>query len=161
VYGPVFKVPEPLIREAVAVIPGLDNRKMSKSYGNTIDIFDEPAVVLKKCKRLVTDSRSPDEPGDPAQLDQLGLFLLFRLFAAEAEYQEVRQQYLAGGLRYGDLKQRLAELIIARFAEARQRRAELLAHPERLAELRARGAERARSAARVVLDRARGACGVG
>jgi tryptophanyl-tRNA synthetase len=161
VYGPVFKVPEPLIREAVAVIPGLDNRKMSKSYGNTIDIFDEPATILKKCKKLVTDSRQPEDPGDPANLDSLGLFTLFRLFASEAEYAEIAAHYLKGGLKYGDVKVRLAEHIIARFAEARQRRAELLAHPTALAEARSLGAERARQAARVVLDRARQACGVG
>ena len=160
VYGPVFKVPEPFILETVAVVPGTDNRKMSKSYGNTIDIFDEPAVILKKCKRLVTDSRAPEEPGDPANLKTLGMFVLFGLFAPEAEFEELKGQYLQGGLRYGDVKARLAEHIIARFAEARQRRAELVAHPEELAKLRAAGAERARAAARVVLDRAREACGV-
>ena len=138
-YGPVFKVPEPLIREAVAVVPGVDNRKMSKSYANTIDIFDEPSVILKKCKRLVTDSRPPEEPGDPANLASFGLFQLFRLFASEGAYKEVADAYLAGGLKYGDVKVGLAEHIIAHFAEARQKRADLLAHPDRLAEVAGAG----------------------
>jgi tryptophanyl-tRNA synthetase len=160
VYGPVFKVPEPLIVEAVAVVPGLDNRKMSKSYGNTIDLFDTPQAILKKCKKLVTDSRQPEEPGDPALLDSMSLFQLLRLFAEPAEYDDFADRYLRGGLGYGTVKVRLGELIGARFAEARERRADLEAAPGRLAELRALGAERARMAARTVLKRARAACGV-
>lgn len=159
-FGPTFKLPEPLILKDVAVIPGTDGRKMSKSYDNTIDIFDDPKTITKKCKRLVTDSRPPEEPGDPAKLDEFGLFVLFRLFAPPSEWEDVKRRYLEGGLGYGTVKVRLAELIIDRFAEARERRAELLAHPERIAEVRAAGAAKARRAARAVLDRARAACGV-
>ena len=159
-FGETFTLPDPMILDAVAVVPGTDGRKMSKSYDNTIDIFDDPKVITKKCKRLVTDSRRPEEPGDPAKLDEFGLFALFRLFAPEAEWEGVRRRYLEGGLGYGEVKGRLAELIIDRFAEARERRADLLAHPDRIAAVRAAGAEKAREAARVVLDRARAACGV-
>src|SRR3954447_11495654 len=88
-FGATFKRPDPLILDAVAVVPGLDNRKMSKSYGNTIEIFDAPEVIRKKCKRLVTDSRRPEEPGDPAKLDEFALFTLFRLFAPEEQWADV------------------------------------------------------------------------
>ncbi|QDV36101.1 tryptophan--tRNA ligase [Tautonia plasticadhaerens] len=160
-YGETFKLPEPYILPQVAVVPGTDGRKMSKSYGNTIELFDDPKAITKKCKRLVTDSRPPEEPGDPSKLDEFPLFLLFRLVAPAEEWEAVKRQYLEGGLGYGPVKARLAELIIEHFAEARERRAELLAHPERVAEVKASGADRARKAARQVLDRARAACGVG
>lgn len=160
-FGATFKLPDPYILKDVAVVPGTDGRKMSKSYENTIDLFDDPKVITKKCKRLITDSRPPEEPGDPARLDEFGLFVLFRLFAPAPEWEDVRRRYLEGGLGYGEVKVRLAELIIDRFAEARERRAELLAHPGRVEAVRAAGAEKARAAARLVLERARAACGVG
>ena len=89
------------------------------------------------------------------------LFSLFKLFAPADELAEVERRYREGGIGYGEVKTRLAEQIIARFAAPRERRAEWVAHPERVAEVRAAAAERARAAARVVLDRARAACGVG
>jgi tryptophanyl-tRNA synthetase len=159
-YGPTFKLPEPKIVEQVAVIPGLDNRKMSKSYNNTIEIFDEPKTILKKCKKLVTDSRQPEDPGTAEGLTTMGLFPLLRLFAPESEFLDFERRYLEGGLRYGDAKVRLAELIAARYEEPRARRAELVAHPERVEEVRRAGAEKARQTARAVLTRARAACGV-
>jgi tryptophanyl-tRNA synthetase len=161
VYGETFKLPEPYILDAVSVVPGLDNRKMSKSYNNTIEIFDPPETIRKKCKRLVTDSRKPEEPGDPAKLDEFSLFALFKLFAPAEEWNDVSARYLKGGLGYGEVKSALADRIIARFAEPREKRAELVAHPERVDEVRRSGADRARKVARVVLDRARAACGVG
>jgi tryptophanyl-tRNA synthetase len=160
VYGAgedVFRLPEPYILASVAVVPGLDGRKMSKSYNNTIDIFDEPSVIRKKAKRIVTDSKSVEEPKDP---ETDSLFNLFKLVAADEEIAEVERQYREGGIGYGEVKARLAEALIARFAPARERRAEWLAHPERVADVRAAAAERARATARVVLDRARRACGV-
>jgi tryptophanyl-tRNA synthetase len=157
VYGPTFKLPEPHILAQVAVVPGLDGRKMSKSYDNTIEIFDDPKTILKKCKRMVTDSKGVDEPKDP---DSSHLFQLYRLFADDAEKADMEHRFRAGGVGYGELKKRLAELIAARFEEPRARRAELVAHPERVTEVRAAAAEKARRQARVVLDRVRHACGV-
>ncbi|HWE37404.1 MAG TPA: tryptophan--tRNA ligase [Isosphaeraceae bacterium] len=156
-YGEVFKLPEPYILESVAVVPGLDGRKMSKSYDNTIEIFDDPKTILKKCKRIVTDSLGVDEPKDP---DSSQLFALFRLFAGADELADVEPKFRRGGVGYGTLKVRLAELIAARFAEPRDRLAEWASRPDRLAEVRAAAADRAKKAARVVLDRARQACGV-
>jgi tryptophanyl-tRNA synthetase len=160
VYGggeEVFRLPKPYILDSVSIVPGLDGRKMSKSYNNTIDIFDEPAAIRKKVKRIVTDSTPVEAPKNP---ETDALFSLFKLFVDGDELAEVERRYREGGIGYGEVKSRLAEAMIARFAPAREQRAEWLAHPERVAEVRAAAAERARATARVVLDRARQACGV-
>jgi tryptophanyl-tRNA synthetase len=160
VYGgaePVFRLPEPYILDHVSVVPGLDGRKMSKSYNNTIEIFDDPAVIRKKCKKIVTDSTPVEAPKNP---DTCPLFNLFRLFAPADELAEVERRYRAGGIGYGEVKTRLSEHIITTFAAPRERRVDWVAHPARVAEVRAAGAERARRAARSVLERARTACGV-
>lgn len=156
-FGEVFKLPEPYILPTVAVIPGLDGRKMSKSYDNTIEIFDDPKTITKKVKRIVTDSTPVEAPKNP---DTCNLFQLFRHFAPPDELAEMDRRYRTGGVGYGEVKGRLAELISSHFAEARQRRAHLVDHPVRVAEVRAAAAERARRTARIVLDRARDACGV-
>ena len=143
VYGggeEVFRLPKPYILESVAVVPGLDGRKMSKSYNNTIEIFDDPATIRKKVKKIVTDSTPVEAPKNP---DTCPLFNLFKLFAAADELAEVERRYREGGIGYGEVKTRLAEAMIARFAPARERRADWLAHPERVAEVRAAAAERA------------------
>jgi tryptophanyl-tRNA synthetase len=142
----------------VAVIPGMDGRKMSKSYNNTIDIFDDPAIIRKKVKKIVTDSTPVEAPKNP---DTCPLFSLFKLFAPPDELAEVEGRYRLGGIGYGEVKTRLGESIVARFGPARDRRADWLAHPERVASVRAAGAARAKVTARIVLDRARAACGVG
>jgi len=154
----VFRLPKPHILEAVAVVPGLDGRKMSKSYNNTIEIFDDPATIKKKVKKIVTDSTPVEAPKNP---DTCPLFNLFRLFAAPDELGEFERRYREGGIGYGEVKSRLAEAMIARFSEARDKRADWLVHPERVAEVRAAAAARAHTTARTVLDRARAACGVG
>ncbi len=158
IYGTTFKLPKPLILGSVAVVPGLDGRKMSKSYDNAIEIFDDPRTILKKCKKIVTDSTPVEAPKDP---DADNLFQLFQLFAPPDEAAEVAGRYRAGGIGYGEVKTRLAEHLSSRFAEPRERRADWVAHPEKVAEIRRAAAGRARQAARVVLDRARAACGVG
>ncbi len=161
VYGggeDVFRLPRPRILESVAVVPGLDGRKMSKSYNNTIEIFDEPSAIRKKVKKIVTDSTPVEAPKNP---DTCPLYSLFKLFASAHDLAEVTRRYREGGIGYGEVKTRLGEAMIARFAPAREQRAEWLAHPERVARVRAAGAERARAAARPILDRARAACGVG
>ncbi len=139
-FGEVFTLPEPHILKDVAVVPGLDGRKMSKSYANTIEIFDEPKTILKKCKKIVTDSTPVEAPKNP---DTDNLFQLFKLFAPAEEIAEVERRYREGGIGYGEVKTRLAEHMSNHFAEARDRRAEWVAHPERVAEVRAAAAERA------------------
>jgi tryptophanyl-tRNA synthetase len=161
VYGDghdVFRLPKPHILEAVAIVPGLDGRKMSKSYNNTIEIFDDPATITKKVKKIVTDSTPVEAPKNPETCQLLNLF---RLFASPGDLAEVERRYREGGIGYGEVKSRLAEAMIARFSDARRQRADWLAHPERVALVRAAAAGRARTTARTVLDRARAACGVG
>lgn len=161
VYGknePVFKLPEPKILASVAVVPGLDGRKMSKSYDNTIEIFDAPKAIEKKCKRILTDSTPMEEPKNP---ETCSVFNLLKLFATEAETIHWADRYRAGGMGYGEVKKRLAEIINERFAQAREIRAAWAADPVKLAEVRQAGAERAQKTARIVLDRARAACGLG
>jgi tryptophanyl-tRNA synthetase len=160
VYGgnqEVFRLPDAHILPEVAVVPGLDGRKMSKSYNNTIEIFDEPATIRKKVKRIVTDSAPVEAPKNP---DNCSLFNLFKLFAPADELADVERRYREGGIGYGEMKNRLGEAIVARFAPARERRAEWVAHPERVKEVQAAAAARAHKTARVVLDRARAACGL-
>jgi tryptophanyl-tRNA synthetase len=157
-YGDVFKLPEAWILPQVAVVPGIDGRKMSKSYDNTIEIFEEPKAIEKKVKRIVTDSTPVEAPKDP---DACNLFQLFTLFAPADEATELDGRYRRGGVGYGEVKKRLAVMIAERFAEARERRRELVADPVRVEEVRRAGAERARKTAAIVLERAREACGVG
>jgi tryptophanyl-tRNA synthetase len=161
VYGknePVFKLPNAKILSTVAVVPGLDGRKMSKSYGNTIEIFDDPKAIEKKCKRIVTDSTPIEEPKNP---DTCPVFNLLKLLANADETLQWSERYKAGGMGYGEVKKRLGDLINSRFAEAREKRQAWASDPVRLEEVRRMGAERARKTARIVLDRARNACGLG
>ena len=157
-FGPVFKLPEPYILSQVAVVPGLDGRKMSKSYDNTIEIFDDSRTIEKKVKRIVTDSTPVEAPKNP---ETDNLFQLFKLLAPSDETAEVERRYREGGIGYGEVKKRLAVLMADFFAEPRRRRAELVADPVRIEEVRRAAAERARKTARIVLERARNACGVG
>lgn len=154
----VFRLPKPYILDQVATVPGLDGRKMSKSYNNTIEIFDEPAVIRKKVKRFVTDSTPVEAPKNP---ETCPLFGLFKLFGKTDEVAEVERRYREGGIGYGEVKKLLGEALVETFAEPRERRAEWVAHPDRVAEVRAAGAEKARAEARKVLEKARAACGLG
>ena len=154
-FGEVFRLPEPLIAEQVAVIPGLDGQKMSKSYNNTL--FDDPKEVKAKIMRIATDSTPLEAPKDP---DKCRVFALYRLFADDAEAEAMRQNYLRGGYGYGHAKKALFEIYQRKMAPFRERRDYLAAHPEEVeATLRA-GAERARQAARATLAAARRAVGL-
>ena len=158
VYGEVFRLPKPYILDTVAVVPGLDGRKMSKSYDNTIEIFDDPKAVLKKAKKIVTDSTPVEAPKNP---DTCNIFQLYKHFASADDLADVERRYREGGIGYGEVKVRLGEAIAAAFAPAREKRAELAAYPERASRKSAApAAAKARATARVVLDRAREACGI-
>jgi tryptophanyl-tRNA synthetase len=156
-YGEVLRIPEPLIDDATAVVPGLDGGKMSKSQGNTIPVFLE-GKALKKCLgRIVTDSKDLDEVKDP---DACNVVDLYRLFASDAEVAEMATRYRAGGYGYGHAKVALKEKMDERFGAARARRSELLADPAQVEVVLAEGAERARPRAQTVLQRVRKACGL-
>jgi tryptophanyl-tRNA synthetase len=152
-YGPTFVLPEPQIREEVAVVPGTDGQKMSKSYGNTIEIFGEEKALRKKIMSIVMDSRTPQEPKPDA--DKNLAIQLLKLVAPAAVAADFEARLRAGGLGYGDLKKALFEHYWNYFAEARRRRAELAANLDFVHQVLREGAARARAVAGQVLARAR------
>lgn len=157
VYGEVFTLPEPSIRDEVAVVPGVDGQKMSKSYNNTVEIFGDPKETRAQIMRIVTDSKTVADPKDP---DQCNVFALYKLFASDAQREEMAARYRAGGLGYGEVKKRLFEMFDAHFATLRQRRAELQKNMDHVQAVLRNGAERAAAVARDSLKRARRAVGL-
>mgnify|MGYP000170982298 FL=1 len=152
-YGETFVLPEPQIREEVAVVPGTDGQKMSKSYGNTIEIFGEEKALRKKIMSIVMDSRTPQEPKPDA--DQNLAIQLLKLVAPADVAADFEARLRAGGLGYGDLKKALFEHYWNYFAGSRQRRAELAANLDYVHQVLREGAARARAKAGEVLARAR------
>lgn len=157
-YGETFVVPEERIAEDVAVIPGLDGQKMSKSYGNTIELFGDEKALRKKIMGIVMDSRTPAEPKPDA--DKNLAIQLLRHVAPKDVATDYEHRLRAGGLGYGDLKKALFEHYWNYFATARARRAELAADPGYVEKILRDGAQRARATADQVLTRARKACGL-
>jgi tryptophanyl-tRNA synthetase len=158
VYGEgILTLPEPIIREETGVILGLDGRKMSKSYGNTLPIFGDEKPTKKLIMKIVTDS-TPVE--DPKPTENSTILALYRLFADDAAYDRMVTDHQTGGFGYGDLKKRLAEAYWDYFAPMRARREEILADPGYVDKVLAAGAEKARAEASKVLDRVRKATGL-
>ena len=153
----VFRLPEPMISESVAVIPGLDGQKMSKSYNNTIGLFDNPKDVKAKIMRIATDSTPLEEPKDP---DACRVFALYKLFANDQELQEMRDNYLRGGYGYGHAKKALFEIYQRTLAPFREKREYLAAHPDDLEDILQAGAKKARAAALATVQAARAAVGL-
>lgn len=148
-FGETFVVPEPVINKGTATVPGLDGRKMSKSYGNTIPIFLEGKALKKRIMAIETDATPVEAPKDP---DKCNLFAMLKLFATPERLQEVRDLYVGGGAAYGYIKLELLDLISDYFAEARRKKAEYLADPAMLREILKRGADKARAKAMVTLE---------
>ena len=157
-YGQTFVIPEPQIRAETAKVPGTDGDKMSKSYGNTIEIFGDEKVLRKKIMGIKMDSRTPQEPKPDAE-QNLAIQLLKLVAPAEVS-KDVEERLRAGGLGYGDLKKALFENYWNYFAAPRAKRAELAANPDYVEGVLREGAEKARTLARTVLKRARKACGL-
>ena len=157
-YGETFVIPDSVIREDVAVIPGLDGQKMSKSYGNTIELFGDEKAMRKKVMGIVMDSRTPAEPKPDA--DKNLAIQLLKLVAPPDVAVEYENRLRAGGLGYGDLKKALFEHYWNYFAAARVRRAELAANLDHVESVLREGAARARAVASVVLRRSRKASGL-
>ena len=156
-FGQAFVLPEPRLLDDSAKVPGTDGEKMSKSYNNTIGIFEDPKGVRKKIMRITTDSRPLEQPGDPATDN---LFQLYRLLATSEELQAMDALYRRGGFGYGEVKKALADAADRYFADARQRRAELERDPERVTHVLEQGAAKARATAGQVLERVKNACGI-
>ena len=157
-YGEILTIPKEHIIESVAVVPGVDGQKMSKSYGNTIEIFEPEKSVKKKVMRIVTDSTPVEEPKDP---DKCNVFALLKLVALEDELADWKNKYRSGGIGYGEAKKRLAELLIEYFKPFRQKRAELENDVDYVKKVLTDGAERARAVAAKTLADARKAVGLG
>jgi tryptophanyl-tRNA synthetase len=157
-YGQTFVIPEPRIRDEVALVPGTDGQKMSKSYGNTVEIFGEEKAVRKKIMSLVMDSRSPAEPKPDA--DKNLAIQLLKLVAPNDVATDFENRLSTGGLGYGDLKKALFEHYWNYFAAARSKRADFAANLEYVNGVLADGAARARNLAQQVLKRAKIASGL-
>jgi tryptophanyl-tRNA synthetase len=146
----VVKLPDAQISEDVAVIPGLDGQKMSKSYGNTIDIFMPEKALRKRVMGIVTDSTPLEAPKDP---EGSTILALYRLFASKQDVAAMEDDFRRGGVGYGDFKKRLFEAIWTYFAPMRERRAELEARPGYLDDVLAEGAGKAKAIAEGTIDR--------
>ncbi len=151
-YGEVFTLPEPEIDEDVATVPGLDGRKMSKSYGNTIDLFQEEKALRKQIMRIVTDPTPVEEAKNP---DTCNIFQIYRLFLDKEGIADLRKRYETPGLRYGDVKQELFETTRDFFAPYVEKRKELLDDPDNLRKIMAMGADKARYVANKTLRKVR------
>lgn len=139
------------------IVPGIDGQKMSKSYGNVLPIFEGGKALRKRVMNIVTDSKGLDDPKDP---ETCNVFALYRLFADATEQAEMAARYRAGGYGYGHAKQALFDKMDAYFAEARERKATLVAHPSDVEDVLVEGGRRARAVAAATMDRVRHAVGL-
>jgi len=156
-FGEVFVLPKAKVLDDSAKVVGTDGEKMSKSYNNTIEVFEPFKAMRKKVMRIATDSRPMEEPKEPAG-DHL--YQLYSLFADEAKREEMAALYRRGGFGYGQVKTALADAAEAFFAASHARREQFSANPRRVEEILADGASRARKKAGEVLKRAKKACGL-
>ena len=157
-YGQVLTIPQEHIIESVAVVPGIDGQKMSKSYGNTIEIFEPESSVKKKVMRIVTDSTPVESPKDP---EKCNVFALLKLVASPGELKDWENRYRNGGMGYGEAKKRLAELLIDYFKPYRHKRAELEKNHGCIKEILTKGARRAAVVASKTLLDVRKVVGLG
>ncbi len=155
-YREVFRRPEPLLGET-PVVPGIDGQKMSKSYGNTIDLFMPAKQAKKRIMSIKTDSTPVEEPKDP---EHCNVFALLRLMAPAEEVAQWAERYRAGGMGYGEVKKRLVELYEEQFGSKRGTRDEWLARPADVEDVLAAGAAKARAEAQAVMADVRDACGI-
>ena len=156
-YGNTLKLPEPSIQEHTAVVPGLDGEKMSKSYGNTVGLFEEEAAMRKKIMSLKTDSTPVEAPKPVEDSTILGLY---KLVASPADYAQMENDFRNGGTGYGDLKKRLFAAVWEYFAPMRERRKEILADPGYVERVLREGREKANHVANGVMTRVRAAVGL-
>ncbi len=156
-YGKILTVPKEMIQENVAVVPGVDGEKMSKSYDNTIEIFDEEKALRKKVMKIVTDSTPVENPKDP---DTCNVFALYKLFASDTETSDLRDRYLAGGMGYGEAKQALFEQCWEFFRPMREKREELSKNLDGVEDILVTGARKARKTAAETMAEVKTAVGL-
>jgi tryptophanyl-tRNA synthetase len=155
-FGDTLVVPEPDIEEVTQLVPGIDGQKMSKSYNNTIPIFDSRKQIRKKIMRIVTDATDVDEPKDK----DTPLFQLYSLFLDSSGQKDLSDRYEGKGLRYGDVKQELFEKVMDYFQPYREQRKTLISRPGQVHDILKSGAKKAKDVAEEVLDRVQAAVGV-
>ena len=143
-YGETFVVPEGEISDDVATIPGVDGQKMSKSYGNAIEIFLDEKALKKRVMSIMTDSTPVDQPKDP---EKCNLYQIYRQFAPSDRVKEVHKLYVEGGAAYGTLKKELVGILWDKFRKEREKRARLIADPGHIRDILAKGAEKVRQIA--------------
>jgi len=156
-FGQVFKLPEPRINPDTQVVPGLDGQKMSKSYGNNIDIFGDEKETRKRVMSIVTDSTPVEAPKGP---ERSTIIQLYSLFASKDELADMRERFKKGGTGYGDFKKELFEKLWEYFSPMRTRREEILRDKSYIDNVLARGAKRANGIANQVMERVRAAIGL-
>jgi tryptophanyl-tRNA synthetase len=156
-YGDVFKLPKGRTQATTEVVPGLDGQKMSKSYGNTIDIFGDEKELRKRVMSIVTDSTPVEAPKDP---DKSTILQLYSLFASKDEIADLRERFKKGGTGYGDFKKQLFEKLWEYFAPMRKRREEIQRDKSYIDNILADGAKRANAIADQVMARVRKAVGL-
>lgn len=153
-----LKIPAALIREETAIVPGLDGHKMSKSYGNIVGLFEDEKALKKKIMGIATDSTPVP---DPKPTENSTILAFYKLVASPGDYDAMVQDFHRGGIGYGDFKKRLLERTWSFFAEAREKRAEIVAKKGYVEDVLHAGAAKARAVARKTLDRVRHAVGLG
>lgn len=156
-YGNVFNIPDAQIRDEIAVIPGTDGQKMSKSYGNTIEIFGPEKAIRKKIMSIVTDPTPVEAPKDP---DKSIIVSIYKLFASEEKTSLMSTRFKEGGYGYGEAKKELFSVLWEYFSPFRKKREELVSNPETVKEIRKKGAQKAREAVIPTLEKVRKLVGV-
>ncbi|MBT4937375.1 tryptophan--tRNA ligase [Candidatus Peregrinibacteria bacterium] len=151
-FGEIFTMPEEKVSDELSIIPGLDGKKMSKSYGNTIPLFDDESKIKKKVMSIVTDSKEVDEKKDP---DSCNIFALYKLVSSKSEQEELAQKYRAGGMGYGEAKKVLFEAIKKYFSQFWEKRKYLESQAGVIEHVREMGALKARRIAKKTLEKAR------
>jgi tryptophanyl-tRNA synthetase len=156
-FGEVFVLPKAKVLDNTARVPGIDGEKMSKSYNNTLAVFETPKVQRKQIMRIPTDSRPMEDAKQP---EEDVLYQLYSLVASDSDQEQMAAMYRRGNFGYGDVKKALALAAEAFFAEAREHRQQWVARPDDVRDVLAQGAVRARAKAVAVLQRAQEACGL-
>jgi tryptophanyl-tRNA synthetase len=156
-YGRIFTLPEPLIQEEVMTIPGIDGRKMSKNYSNTLPIFADPKTLRKQVMRIVTDSKSPEDPKDP---EACNVFGIYKYFATPEAVEAKRKLYIEGGLAYSDIKQELYELLEEKFGSKREAYLKLVQDHGHLDAVLEQGAAKARAIGKPLMEKLRRKIGI-
>ncbi|PCI24576.1 tryptophan--tRNA ligase [Candidatus Peregrinibacteria bacterium] len=156
-YGELFTLPEGKIEKSLATLPGIDGRKMSKSYKNTIPLFAEESVIKKQIMSIVTSSLGVDEKKDP---DSCNVFALYKVFASEEEQATLAKKYTDGGMGYGEAKKILLEKVIKYFTPMWEKRKELIHQPDLIKNIRKSGVEKVRPFAQKVINQAKEKVGI-